>query len=126
MNLPKLPVETTPFLWVAASGAIALSIVGFTWGGWMSAGGAERMAGARAEAATVAALAPICVTQFRAGAKAKANLAELKAANSWDQAEYVRNGGWATMPGAKDEPSREIAAACAEALTAEPVTKVSP
>ena len=117
MNFPKFPVETTPFLWGAAAGALALAIVGFTWGGWLSGASAERMAGARADAATVAALTPICVTQFRAGAKAKASLAALNAANSWEQADYVRNGGWATMPGAKGEPSREVAAACAEALT---------
>ena len=121
MNLPKLPVETSPFLWGAAAGAAALAIVGFSWGGWVSGAGAERMAGARADAATVAALAPICVTQFQANPRAKASLAALKAANSWEQADYVRNGGWATMPGARGEPSREIAAACADALT-----KVSP
>ena len=117
MNLPKLPVETSPFLWGAAAGAIALAIAGFTWGGWMSAASAERMATSRADTATVAALTPICVTQFQAAAKANANLAALKAVNSWEQADYVRSGGWAKMPGSKDEPSREVSAACAEALT---------
>lgn len=117
MNIPKLPVETTPFLWGATAGALALAIVGFTWGGWVSSATAERMAGARADTATVAALTPICVTQFQAGPKAKANLVALREAKSWEQADYVRAGGWATMPGAKDEPSREVAAACAEALT---------
>jgi hypothetical protein len=117
MNLPKLPVETTPFLWGAGTGAVALAIVGFSWGGWLSAAKAERMATERADAATVAALSPICVTQFQAGAKAKASLAALKAVNSWEQADYVSKGGWATMPGAKGEPNREVAAACAEALS---------
>lgn len=27
------------------------------------------------------------------------------------------NGGWATMPGSKDAPSRDVAEACAQALT---------
>jgi hypothetical protein len=117
MNLPKLPPETSAFLWGAGAGALALAIVGFTWAGWMSAASAERMAGTRADTATVAALAPICVSQFQAAAKAKSNLAALKAVNSWEQADYVRNGGWAKMPGASDEPSRDVAAACAEALT---------
>lgn len=117
MDLPKFPAETSPFLWGAAAGALALAIVGFSWAGWVTGAHAERMAGARADAATVAALTPICVTQFQAAAKAKASLAALKAANGWEQADYVRNGGWATMPGAKGEPSREVAAACAEALT---------
>ena len=116
MNVPSLPASTTPFFWGAVAGAIAISIVGFTWGGWLSATGAERLASTRADAATVSALAPICVTQFQANSKAAANLTALRAVSTWEQADYVRTGGWATMPGST-EPSREVAAACAEALT---------
>jgi hypothetical protein len=32
----KLPAATKPFLWGAAAGAIALAIVGFNWGGWLT------------------------------------------------------------------------------------------
>ena len=116
MNLPKLPIETKPFLWGAAAGAVALAIAGFSWGGWVTSATAERLAGARADAAMVAALSPICVTQFQASARAGASLAALKQIQSWEQAEYVSKGGWATMPGSKEEPSREVAAACAAAL----------
>ena len=116
MNVPKLPADTSPFLWGAATGAVALAIVGFGWGGWVTGSTAERNAGARADAATVSALSPICVTQFQASPKARASLATLKATNSWEQAEYVSKGGWATMPGSTTEPSREVAAACAQAL----------
>lgn len=115
MNIPSLPAQTTPFFWGAVTGAIALSIVGFSWGGWVSAGTAERLAAARADAATVTALSPICVTQFEASPKARASLAALKATNTWEQADYVRTGGWATMPGS-NEPNRDVAQACAEAL----------
>jgi hypothetical protein len=117
MNLPKLPAETSPFLWGAGVGAIALAIVGFSWGGWMSGSSAERMAVERGDTARIAALAPICVSQFQAGAKATASLVALKEAKSWEQADYVRNGGWATMPGSKADPSRDVAEACAAALT---------
>ena len=117
MNVPKIPAQTSPFLWGASAGALALAIVGFTWGGWVGGAGAERMASMRADAATLAALTPICVSQFRSGAKAKASLAALKETRTWEQADYIRNGGWATMPGGNGEPSREVAAACAEALT---------
>lgn len=116
MNLPKLPIETKPFLWGAAAGAVALAIAGFSWGGWVTSATAERLAGARADAATVAALTPICVTQFQASAKAGASLAALKQVQIWEQAEYVSTGGWATMPGSKEEPNRDVAAACATAL----------
>ena len=116
MNLPKLPAETSPFLWGAAAGAIALSIVGFAWGGWVTGATHERLAAARAETAMVTALTPICVTQFQANPTARASLVTLKATNTWEQAEYVSKGGWATMPGSSTEPSREVAAACAAAL----------
>jgi len=117
MNIPKLPVQTKPFLWGAAAGAAALAFVGFNWGGWVTGGAAQKLAGARADAAIVSSLTPICVARFRASDKATANLAALKEIKmSWEQADYVGKGGWATMPGSTAEPNREVATACAEAL----------
>ena len=116
MTLPKLPAQTSPFLWGAAAGAIALAIVGFSWGGWVSGGTAEKLAAARADATLVAALVPICVSQFQQSPEAKARLAALKEVKSWEQGGYVITGGWARMPGATGEPNREVATACAEAL----------
>jgi hypothetical protein len=116
MNVPKLPADTKPFLWGAATGAVALAIVGFGWGGWVTGSTAERSAGVRADAAMISALSPICVSQFQATPKAGARLAALKQTNSWEQADYVRKGGWATMPGSTAEPNRDVAAACAESL----------
>ena len=69
MNIPKLPTQTTPFLWGAVAGAIVLAIFGFNWGGWVTGGTAERLAVGRADAATVSALAPICVAQFQKSAR---------------------------------------------------------
>lgn len=120
MNIPKLPATTEPFLWGAASGAIALAVVGFAWGGWVTGGSAEKLAAERAEQAIVASLVPICVAQFQ-GQKspdAKGRLAAMKAIESWQQGDYVQKGGWATMPGAADntEPNRDVASGCAEAL----------
>jgi hypothetical protein len=120
MNMPKLPASTEPYLWGALSGAIAISIFGFTWGGWVSGGSAERLALARADKAIVSSLVPICVAQFQTqkSPDAKGRLAALKATESWQQGEYVIKGGWATMPGAgtTDEPNRDVASGCAEAL----------
>ena len=116
MNLPKLPTATEPFLWGAVAGAIALAVVGFNWGGWVTGGTAERLAGARGDAATISALTPICVAQFEKSPEAPTKLVALKETKTWEQADYVKNGGWATMPGSGAEPNREVAAACAEAL----------
>ncbi|HEX2651095.1 MAG TPA: hypothetical protein VHN19_14285 [Burkholderiales bacterium] len=112
----KLPAATTPFLWGAAAGAIALAIVGFNWGGWLTGGAAEKLAGERAETAVVSVLTPICVAQFKTSAKAKANFAALKAVSTWERGDYVGKGGWATMPGSTAEPNGQVATACAEAL----------
>ena len=116
MNIPKLPPETTPFVWGVAVGAISLAIVGFNWGGWVTGGTAEKLSEGRADEAIVSALSPVCVAQFRTSANARASLAALKELNSWEQGEYVGNRGWATMPGSTAEPNRLVATACAEAL----------
>lgn len=112
----KLLEQSAPFLWGAAAGALTLAIVGFSWGGWVTGGTAERVAGTRADEATVSALTPICVAQFKASGDAQNRLAALKATNKWEQGNYVEKGGWATMPGSTAEPNRAVAAACAEAL----------
>jgi hypothetical protein len=105
-----------PALWGAAAGAIALAIVGFNWGGWVTGGTAEAIATNRAETAVVTALTPICVDRFRQAADASANLAEMKKTNySWDQGKFVEKGGWATMPGST-YPNAAVARACAESL----------
>jgi hypothetical protein len=112
----KMPTETQPFLLGAAAGAIALAIVGFNWGGWVTGSTAQQLAGARAEQATLASLTPICVAQFQKSARQKASLAEMRKIDTWQQGEFVSKGGWATMPGSTAEPSRELAASCAEAI----------
>lgn len=113
----KIPVETKPALWGIAGGAVAAAIVGFTWGGWVTGGKADLEATQRANAAVVAALAPICVEKFRGSADGSANLVALKKADSWAQGEFVEKGGWATMPGAKlPDRTSAVAKACADLL----------
>ena len=104
-----------PAIWGAVIGAVAMTIVGF-WGlGWMLGGNAERMAQARAEAATVAALTPLCVTKFEAQGDVAAKLSELKKVSSWERGSFIEQGGWATMPGT-DKANPAVAKACAERL----------
>ena len=106
-------------LWGAAAGALALAIVGFSWGGWMTGGAAETLATNRAATAVVVALTPICVDKFRQAGDASANLAEMKkAAYVWEQSKFVEKAGWATMPGST-APNSAVARACAESLGSE-------
>ncbi len=111
----KLPIETKPALFGAAAGALALAIVGFSWGGWVTGGSAELSAKQRAEQAVVAALTPGCVAQFRAAPDAEVQLAALKKANTWEQGAFIEKGGWANMPGSAKANSG-LARSCADVL----------
>jgi hypothetical protein len=111
----KMPPELKPALQGAAAGAIALAIIGFTWGGWVTKGTADAQAGQRARAEVVAALTPICVENFRRSSDPANALKELKNTNSWSQGSFVEKAGWATMPGSA-LPDSTLARACAEKL----------
>jgi len=112
----KFPASTEPFLLGAVAGAIALAVIGFNWGGWMTASKSEQFARMRAEQAMVELQTPICVAQFQKGPDVQARLAKLVSTDRWDQADYVSKGGWATMPGSTAEPNRDVAEACAKTL----------
>ena len=104
-----------PLLMGAIGGAVVLAIVGFTWGGWVTASTAESMAVKRAKAATVAALAPICVARFQEDTSFEVRLSELNETRTYQRAGFIEEGGWATMPGS-DKGDRDVAKACAEML----------
>ena len=101
----------------AVVGAIVTIAIGFGWGGWQLHSNSEKLAQQRADAAMVAALAPICVDKFRSASDAKATLAALKATNDWKQDSFIEKGGWATFPGST--PNRMVADACAKMLSAQ-------
>jgi GTP cyclohydrolase I-like protein len=44
----QIPAEVKPACWGAVGGAVALAIVGFMWGGWVTGGKAEARANERA------------------------------------------------------------------------------
>jgi hypothetical protein len=112
MNSPEW---LKPGLYGAVVGAGALAIVGFSWGGWMTAGAAEKMAAEQARAEVVAALVPICIEQSNQDPQVQERLAEMKGARPIQRRDIIMNAGWATMPGATD-PNRQVALACVEKL----------
>jgi len=113
----NLPIATKPALWGIAGGAIALAIVGFSWGGWVTGSKAEAAASQRANAAVVAVLAPVCVEKFKHAGGASDSLAALKKLDSWSQGEFIEKGGWAKVAGTNPpEQMSEVAKACAVLL----------
>ena len=106
-----------PALWGMAAGAVAMSVIGFSFFGWVLGSTAERQAQLRADAAVVAVLAPICVAKFQHETDAAGKLAEFKKVTSWDRRAFIEKGGWAVMPGS-DNSDSAVVSACAERLGA--------
>jgi hypothetical protein len=111
----KTPEWLKPGLYGAACGAIALAVVGFNWGGWVTGGTAQRMAVDQSQADVVAALTSICVDQSKRDPQLAERIALMKAASSWERGDLVMKNGWATMPGTTDS-NRLVARACAEKI----------
>lgn len=70
-------------LWGAAAGAVALAVVGFTWGGWVTGGAAAT----QADVAVSTALLPICADAILADPAA---VAELKTKRAVDYDDVVK------------------------------------
>jgi hypothetical protein len=74
----------TSALWGVAAGAVALAVVGFTWGGWSTSSGTAK----QVEAAIQTAMIPACVKDVMADATA---VAELKVKRPSDYDDVVRD-----------------------------------
>jgi hypothetical protein len=113
----QTPEWLKPGLYGAACGAIALAIVGFSWGGWVTGGTARTMAADQSKAEVVAALSLICVDQSKRDPQLAERMEAIKAASSWNRGDLVMKNGWATMPGTSESNS-QVARDCAAKLSA--------
>jgi pimeloyl-ACP methyl ester carboxylesterase len=113
----KLPEWTKPALTGAVVGAVAVAIVGFSWGGWTTQGAAQDLARKEAVAAIAAALTPYCLERSQSDPNSVQLIAELKAASGFNRRGIVEKAGWATPLGA-EKPDRELAQACQLAIVA--------
>ncbi|GLQ57260.1 hypothetical protein [Devosia nitrariae] len=113
----NIPAWTKPALYGAVSGAVLLAIVGFMWGGWVTAGSAQDLATKKSAADVVVALTPYCVERSRTDPARVTVLAELEAARSTAKRAVIEKAGWATPLGS-ESPNRALATACITALEA--------
>jgi len=97
--------------WFAVAAIILTMIVGFNWGGWVTGGTAQKMT----NDAVVQRLSSICVSQFNQDPQKDQKLSALKETSSYQRDDYVKEQGWATMPG-EEESDRKVADACAKQL----------
>jgi hypothetical protein len=99
--------------WGVAVGAVVAMLLGFTWGGWVTANTASKMS----NEAVLAHRSTICVAQFMEAPDHVAQLKAFGAVESWKRREFVENGGWDKMPG--EETARGfVSGSCANGIEA--------
>ncbi len=101
--------------WACLASIILTIVIGFTWGGWVTARGAEETAQTMAKEAVVERLAPICVAQFNLDPEKESKLDEMSGLTSNGRNQFVRDQGWATISG-EENPDRKVADACTRLL----------
>lgn len=98
-------------VWGLIIGAVITMIIGFNWGGWVTATTAQE----KAEEAMLASQAAICVAQFIASPNYEENLKELGHLDSWKRSQFIEEGGWDRMPG-QEKPDTAVSRACSDGL----------
>ena len=104
-----------PAMYGVACGAIAVAIVGFQWGGWVTGGRANLMASTAAEAAVVEVLTPLCLDMAKRDPDYAAKLAEMKKAVSYNRSDLIVKAGWGTKLG-NVETNKVVDRTCADKL----------
>jgi hypothetical protein len=95
----------TAWFWSCVACVVATMIVGFYWGGWVTGSSAQAMAGKATADARAQLAAAVCVNRFESAGDAAVQLASLKKTDSWQRDDFIKNGGWVTIPGTKDPVS---------------------
>ena len=109
------PEWTKPGLYGALGGAIAISIFGFSWGGWTTGSTAQDMAQDHASEAVTLAMVPVCLDMSATDPDRVEKLASIQDASGFGRRRAIMDTGWATLPGT-DTPNGDLAAACIEGL----------
>jgi hypothetical protein len=117
MKKDEMKKSMKPFVWGVVSGAAVLLIVIFAAGWVVTSGSAQAASEEFAAKAVVNRLAPYCVLQYKQDPKRVERLEKLKKVSSWEQEDFVKKTGWATMPG-EETPSNDVALECAKMILA--------
>lgn len=115
-HILDIPTWTKPAFNGVVVGAIAMAIVGFTWGGWVTGGTARKNSETETSSGIATALTPYCVEKSKSDPLGAAVLVELKAAGPYSRSGIVEKAGWATPLGA-DKPNTALAKSCELEIT---------
>ena len=84
--------------WACAGSVVVATIVGFSWGGWVTGGSAREMAEDSAAQARQELAAVVCVDRFMAAPDAGDQLTALQEiSDPYAQGKFVADGGWAII-----------------------------
>ena len=98
--------------WACAGSVVVATVVGFSWGGWVTGGSARDMAADSAAQARQEIAAVVCVDRFMAAPDAGVQLTALQEiTSSYAQSKFVEEGGWAIIVPPSDTADRRAAAA---------------
>ena len=109
------PEWTKPGIYGALRGAAAISLVGFSWGGWMTGSNAEKMAKRFAGEEITQAMVPVCLEMSAVDPDRISKLALIQEASGFNRRKAIMASGWVTIPGTED-PNRDLADACIAGL----------
>lgn len=112
----NIPTWTKPGLYGAGIGAIALAIIGFSWGGWVTGATSAKAAASETSSGIATALVPYCIEKSKSDPAAAQVLTDVKAASGYNKRGIVEKAGWATPLGT-DTPNSALAALCSEELS---------
>lgn len=101
--------------WAAGAASVLTMVVGFSLGGWVTGGTAERMAAEARVAGQVEIAAAACAGNFRAYPAALEAHRELVGLSSFRQRQFVQEQPWAQVPGL-DALDRVAADRCARLI----------
>lgn len=111
----NIPTWIKPSLYGAGIGAMALAIIGFSWGGWVTGSTSAKAATAETSSGIASALMPYCVEKSKTDPAASQVLTELKAAAGYSRRGIIEKAGWATPLGSQI-PNTALATLCSEEL----------
>jgi len=97
--------------WGVVIGAVVAMVIGFTWGGWVTANTADKMS----DEAVLASHSAICVAQFMMAPDYEAQLKVFKDTESWKRREVIEKGGYDKMPG-EENARGYVSNACVDGI----------
>lgn len=104
----EFQISKTAVFWICIVVIAGTMLVGFRWGGWVTSATAEQTATSLANDAVVQRLSAICIAQFQQDPAKADKFAQLMEARTSQQRSYVKEQGWAIMPGDEQADSKVV------------------